>query len=279
MSETITPELLLQAYRAGIFPMAEDAAAEELYWFDPPERAIFPLDAFHVPARLRRTLRRWPYQIRLNHDFAGVMRACAAPNAERDRAKTWINADIIALYTALHRQGHAHCLSAWHGEVCVGGLYGVQIGGAFCGESMFSTMTDASKICLVTLVALLHANGFQLLDCQFMTPHLAQFGAQTVSRAAYRARLQRALPLHCRFGLPDGAAGGAAMGGTYPGTGTGSPSSSVLAGVGEAGAADAGAAGAVAPADGTDAGTAAAGVDAGLAALVTGFLQAITQTS
>lgn len=274
MSEPITPELLLQAYRAGIFPMAEDGAAEELFWFDPPERAIFPLDAFHVPVRLRRTLRRWPYQIRINDDFTGVMRACAAPNAERDRAKTWINAEIIALYTALHRQGHAHCLSAWHDGKCVGGLYGVQVGGAFCGESMFSTMTDASKICLVTLVALLRANGFQLLDCQFMTDHLAQFGAQTISRLAYKARLKQAAGLHCRFGLPDLGAGGVAMGGTYPGTGTGKLNAvSGLAGVATGGG-DGTAIGA-----GVAAVTGTATVDAGLAALVTGFLQVITQTS
>lgn len=275
MSGNITPELLLQAYRAGIFPMAEDAAATELFWFDPPERAVFPLDAFHVPARLRRTLRRWPYQIRINDDFPGVMRACAAPNAERKRDKTWINDEIIALYTALHRGGHAHCLSAWHEGQRVGGLYGVQIGGAFCGESMFSTMTDASKICLVTLVALLRTNGFQLLDCQFMTSHLAQFGAQTLSRRAYQARLDKAASLHCRFALPASGAAGIAMGGTYPGTGTGT----VSAASGLTGASGVGATAGAAGAGAVGAGAAAVETDAGLAALVTGFLQAITQTS
>lgn len=264
----MTPALLLQAYRAGIFPMAEDAAAAALYWFDPPERTIFPLDRFHVPLRLRRTLRRWPYQIRINDDFTGVMRACAAPNAARGRAKTWINDEIIALYTALHRQGHAHSLSAWHDGACVGGLYGVHLGGVFCGESMFSTMTDASKICLVALVALLRSRGFQLLDCQFMTPHLAQFGAQTISRAAYQAQLQQAVRLHCRFGLPDLGESGVVIGGTYPGTGTGKPSSA--SGLADTAGVSAG--------SGASAPTVAA-VDAGLSALVTGFLQSMTQTS
>lgn len=259
MSGNITPELLLQAYRAGIFPMAEDAAATELFWFDPPERAVFPLDAFHVPARLRRTLRRWPYQIRINDDFPGVMRACAAPNAERKRDKTWINDEIIALYTALHRGGHAHCLSAWHEGQRVGGLYGVQIGGAFCGESMFSTMTDASKICLVALVAMLRRQGFALLDCQFMTPHLRRFGAATISRAEYHRRLAAAAALHCS--VFSSASSSDRSGGTYPGTATGSPSA------GTGGLTDG------------DAAVAPSVADAALAAALTGFLQEITQAS
>ena len=263
MSENLTPEILLRAYRAGIFPMADDAEAKELFWYDPPERTHFPLDQFHVPARLRRTIRHWPYGLTINKDFGGVMRHCAAANPARGRDKTWINAEIINLYSGLHAMGRAHSLEAWHEGRLVGGLYGVQIGGAFFGESMFSSMNDASKICLVALVARLRQHGFALLDCQFMTKHLAQFGAETISRAAYHALLHKACALQCP---PLGSA----IGGTYPGTGVGKPS----AGTGGF------AAGSAAPvvAGGVDTG----GVDTGdgaLAASVKGFLHEITQTS
>lgn len=257
MSDSLTPALLLRAYRAGIFPMAEDADATELYWFDPPERTIFPLDAFHVPSRLRRTIRQQPYRLTLNRAFTAVMRGCAQPNPAMRRGKTWINAEIIALYAALHAQGHAHSIEAWHGERLVGGLYGVQVGGAFCGESMFSTMTDASKICLTALVAMLRQQVFALLDCQFMTPHLRRFGAVTISRADYRQRLAVAAALHCS--VFSSASSSVCSGGTYPGTATGNPS------------------------DGTSGldGTAAAlsVADAALAAALTEFLQEITQAS
>lgn len=193
----ITPAILLQAYRAGLFPMAEDADAKELHWYDPPERTIFPLDTFHVPRRLRRTIRKLPYAVTCDQDFLGVINGCAQTQPGLDRDATWINPEIIALYTALHQQGQAHSIEAWEGNRLVGGLYGVQIGGAFCGESMFSTATDASKICLVYLVALLNHQGFKLLDCQFENPHLLQFGAQTISRSDYHQQLQTACALQC----------------------------------------------------------------------------------
>lgn len=193
-----TPQILLQAYRSGIFPMAESAKAPELHWYDPPQRTIFPLDTFHVGRRLRRTIRQRPYRITCDQDFSAVISGCAQAQSPT-RQETWINAEIIALYTALHRQGNAHSLEAWQNDKLVGGLYGVHIGGAFFGESMFSTATDASKICLVTLVALLRQQGFALLDCQFKNPHLVQFGAQTISRAAYQRRLQSACALQCGF--------------------------------------------------------------------------------
>lgn len=256
MSDSLTPDLLLRAYRAGIFPMAEDAEATELYWFDPPQRTIFPLDAFHVPGRLRRTIRRQPYRLTLNSAFTNVMLGCAQPNPAMGRGKTWINAEIIALYAALHAQGQAHSIEAWHEERLVGGLYGVQIGGAFCGESMFSTMTDASKICLVALVAMLRRQNFVLLDCQFMTPHLRRFGAVTISRADYRQRLAIAAARHCS--VFSSTTSSDCSGGTYPGTGTGNPSAGTV---------------------GLDGAAVPTGADAALAAALTGFLQEITQAS
>lgn len=258
MSDRLTPALLLRAYRAGIFPMAEDADATELYWFDPPERTIFPLDSFHVPTRLRRTIRRWPYRLTLNRAFTAVMQACAQPNPAMGRGKTWINAEIIALYTALHQQGQAHSIEAWHEERLVGGLYGVQVGGTFCGESMFSLLPDASKICLTALVAMLRRQGFALLDCQFMTPHLRRFGAITIDRADYQRRLAAAAALHCSVFSSSSTASSSCSGGTYPGTATGSPS----AGTGGL------------PDDG-----APSAADVALAAALTGFLQEITQAS
>lgn len=188
----ITPELLLHAYAAGIFPMAEDAQATELMWFDPPQRGILPLDAMHVPRRLRRMIRKRSFHVTMNKAFSAVMAACAAPTATR--RVTWINQEIILLYTALHETGYAHSLEVWNGKELVGGLYGVALGGAFFGESMFSRTPDASKTALVTLVALLRKHGFSLLDCQSMTEHLAQFGVVEISRAAYHQRLKAALP-------------------------------------------------------------------------------------
>ena len=178
--------------------MAEDAEARELHWFDPPVRAIIPLDArFHVARRLQRTIRKVPYQMRLNTAFGEVLRACAAP--ARGREKTWINRDIVALYTALHERGHAHSIEAWEGDELVGGLYGVSLGAAFFGESMFSRKADASKIALIHLVALLRACGFALLDTQFMTDHLAQFGTLELSRAAYQRLLAAAVARPARL--------------------------------------------------------------------------------
>lgn len=215
----VTPEILLRAYRAGIFPMAESAEAEELHWFDPPERTIFPLDDFHVPRRLQRTIRRNPYRITCNRDFSGVITACAQPEpARKNRTASWINAEIVTLYTALHRRGHAHSLEAWQDGRLAGGLYGVSIGGAFFGESMFSAAKDASKICLVYLVAILRRQGFCLLDCQFKNPHLDQFGAVTISRADYQARLRAACDFQCDFsGFSSGGGAADSSGGSASG--------------------------------------------------------------
>ena len=182
--------------------MAEGADAQELYWYDPPVRAIIPLDGrFHVPQRLRRRLRQRPYDIRLNTAFPTVIRACAAPAP--DRPTTWINEEIVALYTAMHQQGSAHSVEAWENNALVGGLYGVSLGGAFFGESMFSRRPNASKISLVYLVALLRACGFDLLDTQFQTPHLSQFGTFEIARAAYHEKLATALTRPARLALPE----------------------------------------------------------------------------
>jgi leucyl/phenylalanyl-tRNA--protein transferase len=187
----LTPELLLRAYAIGIFPMAEDADDPDLFWVDPERRGILPLEAFHVPKRLRRTLRQGRFEIRVDSAFEAVMRGCAEPNPERPT--TWINERILALYGALFRMGHAHSVETWRDGALVGGLYGVRLGGAFFGESMFSRVPDASKVALVHLVARLKRGGFKLCDTQFVTTHLAQFGAIEIPRAAYRRRLAAAL--------------------------------------------------------------------------------------
>jgi len=178
--------------------MAESAEASELHWFDPPVRALIPINGFHLPKRLARTVRQKPYEVRLNTDFDNVMRGCAAPS--RDRETTWINTKILRLYNALHWRGHAHSVEMWENGMLIGGLYGVSLGGAFFGESMFSRRADASKIALVYLVALLRYCGFTLLDTQFQTPHLAQFGTHETTRANYHHLLKEALkkPAHLR---------------------------------------------------------------------------------
>jgi leucyl/phenylalanyl-tRNA--protein transferase len=188
----LTPEMLLRAYAAGIFPMAESADARDLHWYDPPVRALIPLDErFHVPQRLRRTLRQRPYRVTLDTAFEKVMLCCAEPVAGRDT--TWINREILQLYTTLHRRKHAHAIEVWDDDILIGGLYGVSLGGAFFGESMFSRKPDASKIALAHLVALLKAHHFVLLDTQFQTPHLAQFGTFEITRSAYHQLLAIAL--------------------------------------------------------------------------------------
>jgi leucyl/phenylalanyl-tRNA--protein transferase len=191
VSAELTPELLLRAYAIGIFPMSEGAEDPDLFWVDPERRGILPLEAFHVPRRLKKTIRRGTFEIRSDTDFEGVMRGCAEEHP--GRPSTWINASILRLYRALHERGHAHSVEAWHEGVLVGGLYGVSLGAAFFGESMFSRAPDASKVALVHLVARLVAGGFKLLDTQFVTAHLAQFGAIEIPRAAYRRRLAAAL--------------------------------------------------------------------------------------
>lgn len=200
----ITPELMLRAYRIGLFPMAESRSAHTLYWLDPEQRGVIPLDGFHLPRRLARRLRQAPYRISANQAFARVITECAAPRPSS--ADSWINAEIRALFLALHGQGHAHSIEAWDGERLVGGLYGVSLGGAFFGESMFSRADDASKIALVHLVARLRLSGFTLLDAQFQTPHLSQFGTEEVPRALYKQMLAAAVELPARFiAAPDEA--------------------------------------------------------------------------
>ena len=193
----ITPELLLQAYSIGLFPMAESATDERLFWVDPEVRGIFPLEGLVVSRSLGKTVRADRFEIRADHDFPAVIAGCAA--AAADRPSTWINARIRDLFGALFDQGHAHTVEAYRDGLLVGGLYGLQIGGAFFGESMFHRATDASKICLVHLVARLRAGGFDLLDSQFTTPHLETLGAVEVPRTAYRHRLAQAIERQATF--------------------------------------------------------------------------------
>jgi leucyl/phenylalanyl-tRNA--protein transferase len=187
----LTPEVLLKAYACGIFPMAENADDPALFWIDPPKRGIIPLDAFHVPSRLARTVRNTPFRVVCNHDFAAVIEACAAPGPTRSR--TWINARIRQLYGELYRIGHCHTVEVRDGERLVGGLYGVSLGRAFFGESMFHVERDCSKIALVHLVARLRAAGYRLLDTQFLTDHLKLFGAIEVPQPRYHRMLAAAL--------------------------------------------------------------------------------------
>ncbi|NBO18108.1 MAG: leucyl/phenylalanyl-tRNA--protein transferase [Proteobacteria bacterium] len=217
MQEKITPEMLLNAYASGYFPMAETRNAQELYWFYPEVRGILPLDGFHVPRSLEKLLRKHPFTIRKNTAFEQVMRACAAPRPERP--ESWINEEIITLYTQLHHMGYAHSVEAWREEpaapaggpalshasgegqqarsrsayTLVGGLYGVALGGAFFGESMFSHESGASKVALVHLVQRLKHAGYTLLDAQYSNPHLVQFGVQEIPRKAYLQKLRAAL--------------------------------------------------------------------------------------
>ncbi|MFY0634822.1 MAG: leucyl/phenylalanyl-tRNA--protein transferase [Vannielia sp.] len=191
--EPLTTEVLLRAYRMGLFPMADDADAEELYWVEPRLRGVFPLDNFHISRSLARLIRREPFTITTNADFGGVMDGCAG------RDTTWINSEIHKLYRQLHQEGHAHSLEVWEGEELVGGVYGVSLGGAFCGESMFSRRRDASKIALAYLVDHLQRCGFVLFDTQFITPHLASLGAVEIGRDEYRKRLAIARKLDCDF--------------------------------------------------------------------------------
>jgi leucyl/phenylalanyl-tRNA---protein transferase len=187
----ITPELLLQAYRIGVFPMGERRDDPKLYWLDPRLRAILPLDRFHLPKRLARTLRQGVFEVRADSDFSGVMRACAEPRP--GHPESWINEPIVDLYGELHRRGHAHSVECRVDGRLVGGLYGVSIGAVFFGESMFSRERDASKVALVHLVARLIKGGFRLLDCQFMTEHLRSFGAIEISREEFRGLLADAI--------------------------------------------------------------------------------------
>ncbi len=200
----ITTELMLRAYRHGLFPMAETRRGERLYWLDPERRGILPLDNFHLPRRLARTVLSDTFTVTVDCDFAGTIAGCA--EAAPGREDTWINPQIERLFGELHRLGHAHSVESRQAGHLVGGLYGVAIGGVFFGESMFSFARDASKVALVHLVARLRLGNFQLLDTQFVTAHLAQFGAKELPREDYKLRLARALAVPARFPVdPDPA--------------------------------------------------------------------------
>jgi leucyl/phenylalanyl-tRNA--protein transferase len=195
----LTPENLLRAYAAGIFPMAEGRDDPDLHWVDPRRRGILPLEGFHISRSLARRLRAAEFDITIDTDFEGVLRGCA------DRPETWINPPIHALYVDLHRAGFAHALEVWEGRALVGGVYGVTLGAAFFGESMFSRRTDASKVALAWLVDRLRAGGFILFDTQFLTPHLASLGGIEITRAEYHRRLADAIHRPATF-MPRGYA-------------------------------------------------------------------------
>ncbi|MCA2411524.1 leucyl/phenylalanyl-tRNA--protein transferase [Rhizobium leguminosarum bv. viciae 248] len=190
-SPGITPDILLRAYSIGLFPMAESADDPEIFWVEPELRGVLPLDHFHVSKSLAKAVRKKPFEIRFDHAFDQVIAACAEETS--GRPSTWINRTIRSLYSTLFDMGHAHTIEAWEGDELVGGLYGVSLGSAFFGESMFSRRTDASKICLVHLVDRLRERGFTLLDTQFTTEHLKTFGAIDVPKADYAAMLAAAM--------------------------------------------------------------------------------------
>lgn len=194
---TITPKILLQAYAVGIFPMAETAEDNALYWVEPDERGIFPLHGLRISHSLRKQVRKQAFEIRIDSAFSKVIDACAAKTESRQ--STWINARIRKLYNQLHQMDHCHSVECWQEGKLVGGLYGVKIGAAFFGESMFSRVTDASKVALVHLIARLNAGGFQLLDAQFMNPHLKTLGAIVISKADYKELLPSAIAASADF--------------------------------------------------------------------------------
>lgn len=209
-SSEITPEVLLRAYACGIFPMAESVDDPSLFWVEPEQRGIIPLAGFRIASRLARTVRSDGFRVTINTAFAAVIDGCAAPQPGRD--DTWINRRIRNLYIALHGIGHCHSVEVWDADELVGGLYGVSLGGAFFGESMFHHARDASKIALVHLVARLMVGGFVLLDTQFVTPHLRSFGATEVPRRRYRAMLDKAVAGGANFmRLPTTVSGAEAL--------------------------------------------------------------------
>jgi len=191
MAQTIPPELLEEAYRQGIFPMADEDG--EIHWYSPDPRTVIELDRFHIPRRLAQTIRTKEFELVVDRDFEGVLRGCA------NRVETWISGEIAAAYTALHRIGKAHSVETYYDGKLAGGIYGVSLGGAFMGESMFTIVRDASKVCLAFLVGRLKERGYALFDVQFTTPHLKRFGAVEIPRGEYLRRLQKALKLTCRF--------------------------------------------------------------------------------
>ena len=189
--QLLTPELVLSAYSIGLFPMANDRDDPVIHWIDPLHRGVLPLDRFHVPRRLKKVIRQGRFRLTVDTAFPAVIEACA--EATFDRPRTWLNDDMISLYVQLFERGHGHSIEAWQGDRLVGGLYGLALGSAYFGESMFSRATDASKVALVELVARLKIGGFTLLDTQFVNDHLKQFGIQEITRTAYKARLKAAL--------------------------------------------------------------------------------------
>ncbi len=201
----LTPTLVLRAYAIGVFPMAESHDAEALFWVDPDMRGVLPLDAFHVPRRLKRTVRQGVFDVRCDTDFEGVIDGCAT--ARGTHQDTWINAEVRSLFRALFAMGVVHTVECWRNERLVGGLYGLHLGGAFFGESMFSRERDASKVALVHLAARMVHGGMILLDTQFITEHLAQFGAIEIPRDDYRAQLDHAIGRTATFpvDLPEAA--------------------------------------------------------------------------
>jgi leucyl/phenylalanyl-tRNA---protein transferase len=202
-SNRLTPEIVLRAYAEGVFPMAERREDRELYWVSPDRRGVIPLDAFHVPRRLARTVRSDRFKVTSDVCFVDVMHACAEPMPGREQS--WINAEILRLYTALHASGHAHSIECRRDGKLVGGLYGVSLGAAFFGESMFSLERDASKVALVHLVTRLIEGGYRLLDTQFLTAHLARFGATDIPCTEYMARLKDAISQQAYWSAPSGS--------------------------------------------------------------------------
>lgn len=194
---TITPEILLHAYRLGIFPMAESRDSTDVHWVEPRLRGIFPIDGFHISRSLRRQILGGDYRVTVDHDFAGVVAACA------DRPTTWINAQITDLYQHLHQMGHAHSVEVWRDNALIGGVYGVHLGAAFFGESMFSRATGGSKLALAYLIHRLRAGSFRLFDTQYLTPHLASLGAIEIPKSRYQAQLAAALTRPAMFSPPD----------------------------------------------------------------------------
>ena len=297
----ITPQVLLKAYACGIFPMAESADDNALYWIEPERRGILPLDRVHVPRRLARTIRQGGFEVKIDNDFDAVIDGCAAPRA--GRRSTWINGRIRNLYAELFAMRHCHTVEVWDDGELIGGLYGVHLGRAFFGESMFSKARDASKIALVYLVARLKFGGFELLDTQFLTGHLARFGAIEVGRAEFQRLLEAALYCPKMGNVEGGGAGlgrggrlgGAAGAGAWAAAGAGAGAEAGLAagaGLGGGGGAasaavGAGASGAGAAAAGASAAGASAAGAAGAAAFcslpagATGsfVLQLVSQTS
>ena len=197
MTGQLKPDILLSAYRAGIFPMAESALDKNIFWVDPKYRGIMPLNEFHVSKSLRKELLKLDYQVSVNTRFEEIINMCA------ERPETWINHDILTNYCLLHNSGHAHCLEIWRDKKLIGGIYGVSIGAVFFGESMFSRKNNASKIALAYLVDRLKKTGFKLFDIQFLTPHLASLGAIEITRVKYRTLLFQAVEEFANFNTSD----------------------------------------------------------------------------